>query len=94
MTGTIETAFDYLGEDEKAYFSTSEKKWIRHIFELQKKHPGDVEIKVLPEDNDGCLCATLPKGWMKITPPRKLDLTDDQREERRRMVAVARANRR
>ena len=93
MTNVIETAFDYYGNEKNAYFSTSENKWIKRIYELKKQYPEQVNIKIYPEDNDGCLCATLPKTWLKLNPPRKMELSDEDREQRRARVLVARESR-
>ena len=71
-----ETAFDYLSCDSYASFSTTETKWIRKIKSLQQSHPNDIQI--LKESEDGIL-VHIPKSWMKITPPRKMTLTDEQR---------------
>ena len=71
-----ETAFDYLSCDHHATFSTTEPKWIRKIKSLQQSHPNDIQI--IKESKDGIL-VHIPKSWMKITPPRKMTLTDEQR---------------
>lgn len=71
-----ETAFDYLSCDNHATFFTTETKWIRKIKSLQQSHPN--EITIINESSDGIL-VHIPKSWMKITPPRKMTLTDEQR---------------
>ena len=71
-----ETAFDYLSCDSYASFSTTETKWIRKIKALQQSHPDDIQI--IRETEDGIL-VHIPKSWMKISPPRKMTLTDEQR---------------
>ena len=71
-----ETAFDYLSCDSYASFSTTETKWIRKIKSLQQSHPDDIQI--IRETEDGIL-VHIPKSWMKISPPRKMTLTDEQR---------------
>ena len=71
-----ETAFDYLSCDSYASFSTTETKWILKIKSLQQSHPDDIQI--IRETEDGIL-VHIPKSWMKISPPRKMTLTDEQR---------------
>lgn len=71
-----ETAFDYLSCDHYATLSTTEPKWIRKIKSLQQSHPKDIQI--IKESEDGIL-VHIPKSWMKISPPRKMNLTDEQR---------------
>ena len=90
MTDVTETAFDYYGDEKTAYFSTSEKKWIKKIYELHAKYPGEVIITHSPEENDGCLCAKMPKVWFKITPPKKINLTEEDRAKRSARAMAAR----
>ena len=74
-----ETAFDYLSCDEHAVFTTTEPKWIRKITTLAKNYPDEVTIIHTPEDNQGTLDAYIPKSWLKIGPPKKMILTNEQR---------------
>lgn len=75
-----ETALNYLVEDEHMTFCTCEKKWINRINKLKEEHPDDVDITDYPESNHGYMVVHLPKSWFTIRVPRKLDLTDEQRE--------------
>lgn len=74
-----ETAFDYLSCDNHATFSTTEPKWIRKITTLSKTNPDEVQIIYTPEQNNGALYAHIPKSWLKVSPPKKMSLTDEQR---------------
>lgn len=71
-----ETTFDYLSCDTHASFFSTEAKWIRKIKSLKLEYPD--EITIVQETNDSII-AHIPKLWMKITPPRKMNLTDEQR---------------
>lgn len=71
-----ETAFDYVSCDTYATFFTTEAKWIRKIKSLQQSHPN--EITIINESDDSIM-VHIPKTWMKISPPRKMTLTDEQR---------------
>ena len=71
-----ETAFDYVSCDAHATFYTTEAKWIRKIKSLQQSHPNEVTITNETKDS---ILVHIPKSWMKITPPRKMTLTDEQR---------------
>ena len=90
MTNIIETALDYYGDEKTAYFSSSENKWIKKVMELKEKYPEEVKIKIYPEDNDGCLCAVFPKTWFRISPPKKMELTEEDRLARRGRAKAAR----
>ena len=63
-----------------AFFSSDEKRWINRIRKLKESNPDEVRILEEPENNDGCIYATVPSNWLKISPPRKLSYTDEQRE--------------
>ena len=79
MADFNETACDYLSCDKHATFCSSETKWINKILKLAEQYPNEVEIQVLPEDNQGMILAHIPKSWMKISPPRKSNYTEEQR---------------
>ena len=44
--------------------------------ELAVSHPSDVAIK----DNEDCVFATVPTSWIKISPKRKSNMTEEQRK--------------
>lgn len=76
----METCFNYT-EKEHGFFSSDERRYITKIHKLAEKYPEQVRIIAEPENNDGCIYCELPTSWLKIQPPRKLDLTDEQRKE-------------
>lgn len=82
MADFKETCVEYIDEDKHATFCSSERKWINKIIKLHQQHPDAVEILCVPEDNDGVILAHIPKNWMKISPPKKINLTEEQRAER------------
>ena len=70
----------YLTEDEgRAWFSSDEKKWKNRIMKLAEEYPEQVKITVYPEDNDGCINAWIPAKWIRVKPPVKRNLTEEQR---------------
>ena len=75
----METCFNYCGD--KGYMSSDERKWIGRIRRLKEQHPDEVRIITEPEDNDGCIYAELPKEWLQVRPPKKMNYTDEQRQE-------------
>ena len=85
----IETCCEYT--EKTLFVSSDQQKWINRIKKLAEKYPDDVTIRHRPEDNDGCICATLPAEWLRIAPPRASNLTDEQRRAAaERMKALAR----
>jgi hypothetical protein len=85
-----ETCVSYVGEDATATFCSSEAKWINRILKLQSKHPDKVKIIHRPEDNHGMIYAELPKKWLKISPPRQTNYTDEQKAAMVERLAAAR----
>lgn len=75
-----ETAFAYLAEDEHAWLSTDERKWITWARQMAKKYPDEVQIK--SEFKDGTITVAVPKSWFKLSPPKKIFLTEDERNKR------------
>ena len=79
MTDFKETCMEYLDVDSYATFCSSERKWINKIYKLHEKYPDEVAIIEAPEDNDGMIVAHVPKLWMKVSPPKKMNLTEEQK---------------
>lgn len=76
----METCLNYTDTDDGCmYISSDEKKVINRILKLKEQHPADVEITKRPENNDGCLYAVIPAKWLRISPPRVNNLTEEQR---------------
>ena len=73
----METSISYT--DSKAWVSSDERKWCNRIRKLAEQYPDDVAVIRMPEDNDGCIYATLPSSWLRIQPKIKRDLSDEQR---------------
>ena len=80
MADYKETAVGYLSCDSYAIFSSSEDKWIRKIKALEYEHPNEVTITQNPLDNNGMIVARIPKAWLKVSPPRKREITEEQRK--------------
>lgn len=85
-----ETCFSYTGEDTTAAFCSSEKKWINKILKLHAKNPDEVKIIHYPEENYGMIYAEIPKSWLKVSPPRQTNYTDEQRAAMAERLAAAR----
>lgn len=86
----METTLSYL--DNTAFFSSDERRWINRIHKLKEQFPDQVEILCEPETNDGCIYCKIPAAWMKLTPPRALFMTEEQRAEIGARLNAARTN--
>lgn len=76
----METSVTY--SSDKAYLSTDERWLITRIGRFAEKNPDSVQVIKNPQENDGCLYCVIPSKWVKISPPRVVELTDEQRAER------------
>ena len=74
----IETAVCY-DERKIAFFSSDERRWITKIRKLAERYPDECQITVQPEGNDGCINAKFPASWFRVAPPRKMNMTDEQK---------------
>ena len=75
-----ETQFGYMVGDDRAWFSTDERKWVNWLKRMAVKYPDEVTIRT--EYKDGTVTALVPIKWFKLSPPRKLNLTEEERKER------------
>ena len=84
----METTFNYT-DKEHGYFSSDERKFISKVRKLKEQYPDQVRIIAEPEENDGCIYAEMPTAWFTIRVPKKVVLTDEQKQilsERMRQV--------
>lgn len=87
----METCLNYC-QTEIAYFSSDERKWINRVHKLKEQYPDEVRIIAEPDNNDGCIYCELPAKWLKVNPPRKMDLTDEQRRDVAKRLSAHRLN--
>ncbi len=75
----METACEYM-DDRVMRVSTDEKKWKTRFLKWAEEYPEEVEIIAKPEENDGCLYLKCPASWLRMRPPIKRNLTEEQRQ--------------
>jgi hypothetical protein len=92
MADFKETCIEYLDIDKHATFCSSERKRINKIYKLKEKYPNEVHIEVSEEENDGMIIAHIPKSWMKVSPPKKVNYTEEQRAAMAERMRAARCN--
>ena len=91
--GENENAIEWLDSRDKATVTLHGGRLKNRVLRLAEEYPEEVEIRREPDENGGFLVAKIPVKWVKITPPRRLELTDEQKEELRERLSVARASR-
>ena len=78
-----ETACGYLTEDNLMWVSTDERKMITRMLKLAEQYPDEVQILEMPETNDGCLYMKVPANWLLIRHPKKMNLSEEQKDAMR-----------
>lgn len=94
MAEIKETVFECTNGSDVATITSNEQKWINKINKLAAQRPDDVEIVYTPEDNYGYILAHVPKTWMKLSPSRAVNYTEEQKVAAAERMAKARQNRR
>ena len=91
--GENENAIEWLDSRDKATVTLHGGRLKNRVLRLAEEYPDEVEIRREPDENGGFLVAKIPVKWVKITPPRRLELTDEQKEALAERLSVARASR-
>ena len=91
MSDLKETCLNHIDSDKYITFCSSERKWINKILKLHEQYPDEVDIIRTVEDNDGMLYVHLPTNWLKISPPRQVNYTEEQRAAMAERLAAARS---
>ena len=83
-----ETVIEHCDGDAHATVTAAERNMAYKIRVLAEKHPDDVHI--IAENHDGSLMAHVPFKWVKISPPRRSNLTDEQKKNIAERLAASR----
>lgn len=68
ITGNIENVIEFTKDSERATVTFSQGRYKARIRKLAKDHPE--ECQIVAENRDGSLCAHIPVGWVRISPPK------------------------
>ena len=88
MADIRDNSIEFYENDERATVSFTQGRYKTQIKKLAEKHPE--ECQIIAENADGSLCAHVPTSWIAVRPPKKLNLTEEERALRGEML---RANR-
>ena len=75
------------------WVSSDQQKMINRVRKLAEAYPDQVTVLNQPEQNDGCIYAKMPADWLKLSPPRKIEMTDQQKAELAERLKTARESR-
>lgn len=77
----MDTCINYCEDNGWAYMSSDERRWINRIRSLAKQYPDECLILKQPEDNGGFIYSKFPQQWARVNPPRRVNMTDEQRDK-------------
>ena len=83
-----ETVIEHDGSKDYWGVSTGEQKWRNRLAKLYEQYPD--EVKLIADNMDGSVYYHIPKSWVKISPPIKRNLTEEQKAELRDRMKAAR----
>lgn len=84
----MENVIEFLNGQKRATVTLSQGRYKTKIEKLAKERPD--ECKILARNSDGTILAHVPTSWVKISPPRKVEMSEDRKEELRKQLANAR----
>lgn len=92
-----ETSVDYYAGDNFVTVYTNDKTYVQKLKAMHKANPDDfldwIVYKV--EDEPDTIKCQVPKKWFKfISPPRKVNLSEEEKTKRAERMAKAREARR
>jgi hypothetical protein len=72
-----ETVFEHLDGNKTFTVSTDERTWKNRLVKLAEQNPAEVECVAV--NRDGSVMYHVPASWVRLRPPVKRNLTDEQR---------------
>lgn len=84
----MENVIEFLNGQKRATVTLSQGRYKTKVEKLAKERPD--ECKILARNTDGTILAHVPTSWVKISPPRKVEMSEDRKEELRKQLANAR----
>ena len=74
-----ETVFEIEGNRDHWTVTTGQVAWRNRLEKLAEEYPADV--KRMDNNTDNVVVYHVPKSWLKVRPPKKVNLTDEQRAQ-------------
>ena len=84
----MENVIEFLNGQKRATVTLSQGRYKTKVEKLAKERPD--ECKILARNTDETILAHVPTSWVKISPPRKVEMSEDRKEELRKQLANAR----
>lgn len=77
MYNSNENVIEFLRGEDRATVTFSQGRYVSKIKRLAAKYPD--ECQIVAENKDGSICAHVPVKWVSVNPPRKVEMTEEQR---------------
>lgn len=90
MEAYNETTIDHIAGDETCGISTGEYSTKLKLSRLAAEYPDKVKCVAMNQDNS--VYFKVPWKWIKVKPPRKVTLSDEQKVEIAERLRAARTN--
>lgn len=74
---TVENVIEFLKDSDTVTVTFSQRRFISKIKRLANEHPEDV--KIVAENNDGSIVAHVPVKYIKVSAPRRVNMTPEQK---------------
>ena len=78
MLESKENAIEFLYGDKQATGTFCSPKFVNRLKKLAENNPD--ECKVVAENEDGSIVAHFPVKWVRVSPPRKIDMTEEEKD--------------
>ena len=79
MEKNNENAIEFINGDKTCTVSFSSQKYCNKMKRLYKKNPECFEKFVI--NPDGTVYARIPLSWLKVSTPRTVNMTDEERQK-------------
>lgn len=79
MERSIENVIEWLNGQDIAVLTLSERRYISRVRKLSASTSGVTDWHTNP---DGTIYARVPLDWIKISPPKRMNLSEEERQKR------------
>ena len=79
MERSTENVIEWLNGQDIAVLTLSERRYISRVKKLNASNSGVTDYHTNP---DGTIYARVPLDWIRITPPKKMNLSEEERQKR------------
>ncbi len=84
MSRNTENALEFMVGDIYCTGSFTSQRHINRIKKLHERYEKD--FCYLVENRDGSVCAKFPLSWLRIVPPTRREMTEEQKEDLRQRL--------